>query len=236
MIRKALVGMAAIALVVSVTASGARADTESRDLFWANSAISGSGTQPLDCSANSCANPAPYVKLTIDRTDSTHATVTFDAYDGYTMGGSQAADLDVNASSFSISGLGGTARTGGSGVNLSTGSGNVSVFGSFTETTTEFDGWQWSLDKVTFTLTNLSGTWATAHDVTDNSAGNFWAAAHIFVCSDATCTAQKLNTDGTGLTGFVGGAATTGVPEPATIALLGLGLLSTGGIARRFKK
>src|SRR6266702_1623482 len=107
MIRRVLVGVGAIAMAVSFTASVARADIESRDLFWANSAISGSGTQPLDCSINPCANPAPYVNLTINLINSTTALVTFDAYPFYALGANSAADIDTNGAA-TMSVFGGT--------------------------------------------------------------------------------------------------------------------------------
>jgi hypothetical protein len=169
----------------------------------------------------------PYAEVTVHLVDSTHATITFDALSSasnlYWMGGVGAAGVNVNASSFSASGLSGTAKPGGSGVDLSfSGAGNEDGFGSFNLTIDEFDGFSWALKEIKFTVTNTSGgTWASSANVLTNNGTGFLAASHIFVAN--------LDGSNTGATGFAGnGNSSNAVPEPSTIALALSGLVGVG--------
>ena len=58
----------------------------------------------------------PYATVTVNLIDSTNATITFDSSTTagitFLMGASQVADVNVNATSWSVSGLSGTAMTG----------------------------------------------------------------------------------------------------------------------------
>lgn len=105
--------------------------------------------------------------------------------------------------------------------------GNVSDFGTFDLFVKSFDGFTHSATEISFTLTNTGGNWADAASVlTPNSEGQI-AAIHAFACIDAPdpCTSS----DDAIKTGYAGGAVA--VPEPASLTLLGTGLL--GGFLRR---
>jgi len=107
--------------------------------------------------------------------------------------------------------------------------GNEDGFGSFNLRIRSFDGFSHSSDTITFTLTNTSGTWASAADVLTNNANGFDAAAHIFV------TTSPANASNSALaTGFAGEGGGVVAPDGGTtVMLLGVALGALG-MARRF--
>jgi len=169
----------------------------------------------------------PFAQVDVALVDSTHATITFTSLTNsgniYLLGDGGSVGVNVNAASFT---LGPTAISGSNaGTGFTPGPwsdggvGNEDGFGSFNQTINSFDGFTHSSDTISFELTDLSGTWASANDVlTGNSAGNL-AAAHIFV---TTFPANASN--GAIVTGFAtgdGGGGGNFVPEPGSLALLG---------------
>jgi hypothetical protein len=218
----------AVALALAFGARSASADTFTSILDTGNSAISGYS--------------GPYGTVTVDRTSSTAATVTFTSNtvnsNIYLFGDGSSAAVNVNASSFTITGISGSnAGTGFSPGSFSVanppGTSNVDGFGLFNGVIDSFDGFTHTSDTISFTLTNLSGTWASAVNVlTPNADGND-AAAHIFVTSSPAGA-----TNGAIATGYAGETGGAVVPEPSTMALAGLGALGFlgYGLRRRSKK
>jgi VPDSG-CTERM motif len=209
------------AILIGIAGLGfqqAKADTFTSDIGSGNTAIS--------------AYSGPYANVTITLVNSTTATVTFTSLTNggniYLMGDGSSADLNVNASTFSVSGVTSTQLAGfNSGGFLGTSSGNVDGLGSFNLQLNFFDGYTWSKNSISFTLTNTSGTWASASNVLFFNSNGFDAAAHIYV-SDGNVADTAL------ATGFAGETGGHIVPDGGTtVMLLGIGL-SVLGMARRF--
>ncbi len=173
----------------------------------------------------------PYATATVDLTDPTHATITFDSLTNggniYLLGGENAVGVNVNATSWSIAGFTGTNTFAGftPGPWSDGGSKNVSTFGVFNQTVESFGGFTHSATEIMFTLTNLSGTWANAASVLAANSDGHFVEIHAFVCA-MPCDIANGAVD----TGF---GTDTPVPEPASIVLFGSGLVGVAGLLRR---
>jgi hypothetical protein len=216
--------IASIAAVVLFLLAGgaprASADMVSYDIGIGNSAISG--------------YPGPYATVTVNLTDSTHATITFTSLTNngniYLMGDGQSADVNVNATSWTIgSFMASNAGTGFTPGPLSDGgSNNVDGFGVFNQTTTSFDGFSHSSDMISFVLTDTSGMWASAANVLTPNADGYVAGIHVYVTSFPANAAN-----GAIATGFaVNGSA----PEASSVALTSLVLLAFGAALIRARR
>jgi hypothetical protein len=204
--------------LASVGLQQAKADTFSFNLGVGNSAISG--------------YPGPYVSVTVNRTNSTHATITFTSLTAagniYLMGDGSSVAVNVNATSWTLSNV--TGSNSGTGFTpgpySNGGSGSVDGFGVFNQKINSFDGFGHSSSTIALALTNTSGTWASAAAVLAANSGGSLAAAHIFV------TVSPANAGNGALsTGF---AANGGqVPDGGTtVMLLGVALGALGMVRR----
>lgn len=214
-----IVGLFVALLLVCPTA--VLADTFTSTLDTGNSAISGF--------------TGPFGTVSVDLTSSTTALITFTSLTNsgniYLFGDGGSVDVNINATSSTISGItGSNAGTGftSGGPFTAAGSGNVDGFGVFNQTIDTFDGFTHSSDTISFTVTDNSGTWASASNVLTPNSDGFDAAAHIFVTSSPANAAN-----GAIVTGFAaesGGPVTA--PEPSSVFLLGAGVLALVGLRK----
>jgi len=204
---------------MAFTVQPAKADSITFDLTTGNSAISG--------------YPGPYASVLVNRTSTTTATITFTSLTNsgniYLLGGVGSVAVNVNATSFTLGPItGSNAGTGFTpGPYSDGGSGNEDGFGSFNQTINSFDGYTHSSDSISFSLTDTSGTWASAMAVLLANSGGSLAAAHIFVTAD-----PANGSNGALATGF---AANGTVPDSGTtVALLGFALVGIGSLRSKF--
>jgi hypothetical protein len=115
-------------------------------------------------------------------------------------------------------------------MSLNYGSQNVDGFGWFNFTLDNSDGYTNTVYTVTFDLTNTGGEWASASDVLTPNADGYTVGAHVFVCDGLPCVPSS----GAIATGYA--ANGTPIPEPASIALFGSGLIGLAGLVRRRRK
>jgi len=176
----------------------------------------------------------PYATVDVHLNSRTSATITFDSLTNggylYLMAATRAADVNVNATSWTLGSLSGTNSLAGfSPGNLSNGGAQNAVdgFGPFNQTVNSFDGFTHSNTEIRFMLTNTGGTWADDASVLAANSGGFLAATHGFACA-TPCTI----TSGAFATGYASNGAAT-APEPSTLLLFGSGLVGLGTVVSR---
>jgi hypothetical protein len=113
----------------------------------------------------------------------------------------------------------------GAGTASNGGSNQADGAGFFNQTIDLTDGFTDRASTISFTLNNISGTWASDSLVLiGNNLGNT-VAAHIGVCTTNPCTSFAA-------TGFATNGGGT-IPEPATWAMMILGFGGIGAMLRR---
>jgi hypothetical protein len=200
-------------------------------------------TITINTSSGLSGDIGPYATVTITLITSTTANVEFDSLSNggnlYLMGGTSAADLNVNATSFSVVGTvteantqTGFSPTWGSNDLFSTSS--VDGFGTFNLNVNNSDGPGDSATKISFTLKDNSGSWSSAANVVIlNGVGGYLAAAKIFPCLNNPPLHPCSSSSTIGTPGFAAGNVVTPTPEPASMLLFGSGLLAIGTMVRR---
>src|SRR5215472_12614898 len=162
--QKLLGAILGLGLMFGVSA-GAWADMITLNITVGNASISGMG---------------PFGTVTINRIDSTHATLTFNSTspDLFTDGSSVAANINLAGGSVTASGLTGNCPS----CTYSFSSGQVNGFVNFNLAVDSGNsGPNGRSSTISFNLTLTGGTWANASAVlTPNNAGNE-VAAHICV-------------------------------------------------------
>jgi hypothetical protein len=175
----------------------------------------------------------PYATVAVNRTDSTNATITFTSLTAngkaYLFGAASSVAINVNATSWKLGAIAGSNSGTGftPGIYSNGGSGNVDGFGVLNQTINSLDGFNHSSSSISFTLTNISGSWSDAGQVLRANATGHFVAAHIFV---TLSPANARNSPR--VTGF---AANGNSPVPdggATVMLLGVALGALGVVRR----
>lgn len=178
----------------------------------------------------------PYAQVDVSLTSSTEATITFTSLTAggniYLLGDSGVVGVNVNGT-YTLGPVSeSNAGTGYTPSYKENAPGSEDGFGSFNLSLNNNDGNGDAADTISFTITDTSGTWASASDVLAANGSGYEAAAHIFVtASPADASAGAL------VTGYAGGNGVVVVPEPTTMIAGALLLLPFGASTlRMFRK
>jgi hypothetical protein len=224
----ALAGAAALG-ALAVTGPSARADLIQFNLTTGNAG-------GLDCCTG------PYAQVTVNRTDTTHATITFDSLTNggfiYLLGDGGSVGFNTSTT-VTLGTITGTNSIAGftPGPFSDGGAGNEDGFGNFNHTINSFDGFTSTSTEISVALTNTGAPWASASAVLANNGSGNNAAVHGFACDvDPNPCTIASGAFATGFASVSGPIITTTqqpIPEPSTLALVGGALAALSFLRRR---
>jgi hypothetical protein len=231
MIQARILSRMGLALALTLTVAGrASADIATYDLTVSN--LGGGFT-------------GPFVEVQVNRTDSTHATITFTSLTNggfeYLMHANGAAAVNVNASTWTIGSISASFQGNPLTAPTNGGAGQEDGFGNFNQTVNMTDGnpaQGTAADHISFVLTDTGGTWGSASSVLTPNAGGGNGGPSVAGAQIGAW--DQVAGHGFTATGFAGVAVLRpppGVPEPSTLALAVLGAVGFlgYGLRRRLK-
>lgn len=164
----------------------------------------------------------PYGTVNVVLDSANQATITFTSENGYLFTGRCADAVNVNSSDFTASLISDNASAGLNAFSDFGGSQQVSEWGVFNLTVDQNNGSPSDRASIiSFSVTDLAGTWGSAADVLDANSDGYTVAGHIIV-------------PGGGLTGYAANGQTNNVPDGGSTALLlGAAISAIGAIRRK---
>ena len=178
----------------------------------------------------------PWGTVLVNRSDATHATLTFTANAGFLFVDTGMVGANVNASSFTSSLSSFTQLAGFSAPTIvDQGSGNEDGFGSFNMRYGTTGSYPDAVASLILAIVDTSGTWSSAANVLTANNDGALVGAHIAVCSSNPClpTSQGGSANVTGFVSNTGATPPPPIPEPTTLVLLGTGLAAVPTMLRR---
>jgi hypothetical protein len=230
--KKGVLPVTAAALLLLLTVAAPTASADITTILLTNSNV-----------APTVVAPAYYVKVTVDRTDTTHATITFTTVGSASSGLlmiNQAMSLNVNGP-FEVTATSGFVAINNCGSDTPVGNAcvdygnhNVSEFGTYNVTIRNKGGTGDGVTTISATLHKTSGTWASAAAVLSANGDGGAAASHVSFVNGG-CTGFASNGGASSSTPAGPCGTSTNVPEPNSLVLLASGI---GGLclaaSRRF--